>query len=101
MMARIIRTERYKRGIFGWIFKIMFIAFNVFMLTVVGLTFWGMSQYAPADIHTRPGGALGLTFGFGIILFVWALASFILGLLSYFTRGKKVIIEERIEPRVQ
>jgi hypothetical protein len=96
-MTRIIRTERYKRGIFGWIFKILFIAFNVFMLVAFSSTIWTMSHYAPADMYSNPGAALGLTMGYGLILFVWALASFILGLLSYFTRGKKVIIEEVIE----
>jgi hypothetical protein len=50
----------------------------------------------PADTYSKPGAALGLTMGYGLILFMWALASFILG-LSYFTRGKKVIIEEVVE----
>jgi hypothetical protein len=99
-MTRIVRTESYKRGIFGWLFKILFIAFNVFMLAAVSLTFWGFGHQTLEDTYKYPGAALGLTLGFGLILFIWALGSFILGMLSYFTRGRKVIVEERIEPRL-
>jgi hypothetical protein len=96
-MARIVRTERYKRGLFGWFFKLVFLAFNVFMAIVFGLTIWSMNQYAPPDTLTKPGAGAGMTIGFGVILFIWALGAFILGMLTHFTRGKKIIIEETHE----
>ena len=96
----IVRTERYQRGVFGWIFKILFIAFNVFMLAAVGLTLASISGVHVENTNeaARTGMVLGITAGIGVILFLWALGSVILGLLTYFTRGPKIIVEETRSP---
>lgn len=61
-----------KRGFFGWIFLVIFIAWNVLM---VG---WFVSYLA-----IREGTGLA---GF-FLLIVWAVGSIITGLLAQFTRG--------------
>ena len=41
----------------------------------------------------RVGATIGASIGTGAILFLWAFGAIILGLLTYFSRGKKVILE--------
>lgn len=93
-MSTIIRTERYRRGIFGWIFRIAFIAFNLMMIAYLAVAYTILHGAAQGgDEHAKnmaTGTGLGITF---IALVFWALGSFVLGMLSYFTRGKKVIVE--------
>jgi Kef-type K+ transport system membrane component KefB len=99
-MARIVRTERYRRGFFGWIFRIVFWSFNLIMLAWIA-TYWGSLSGIPLDsTHpqaTKAGMAIGGTIGTGVIMIFWAMGAFILGLLVMFTRGRKTIIEEQIE----
>jgi hypothetical protein len=90
-MERIVLTEHYKRGFFGWIFKFLFVAFNLFMVFAMGVMLWLFTTRA--ELLNNP----GMGRGFLGILLTWGLGALILGLLSYFTRGKKVIIEERIQ----
>jgi hypothetical protein len=40
-MAKIVRTERYRRGLFGWLFRIVIWTFNLIMLAWVA-TYWGI-----------------------------------------------------------
>jgi hypothetical protein len=79
-MARIKRTERYQRGVFGWFFRILFLAFNLVMVTSLGF----LILLLPAVVTPLK----------VIIFFAWLLGALILGVLSYVTRGNKVIIEE-------
>ena len=90
-----MRTEYYKRGIFGWLTKISFIAFNLFMAGWL-LVYWAdvANLINAADSEAaRAGAAIGFSIGIGVILFLWVSGAIILGLLTYFTRGKKVILE--------
>jgi Kef-type K+ transport system membrane component KefB len=99
-MAKIVRTERYRRGLFGWLFRIIFWTFNLIMLAWVA-TYWGALSGVHVDgphaEATRVGTAIGGTIGTGVIMVFWAMGAFILGLLVLFTRGRKTIIEERID----
>lgn len=94
-MARIVRRESRKRGLFGWLFFLIFIGFNVFMAFAL---FSGLSAVshmpATASDAESAGRAIGATLGFSAILWIWALGAFITGLLAFMTRGKKIIIEE-------
>jgi hypothetical protein len=90
-VERIVRTERYKRGVFGWIFKGLFIAFNLFMVFATGGLLWFLTTRP--ELTNNPGIAGAFI---GMVL-IWGLGALLLGLLSYFTRGDKVIIEERIQ----
>jgi hypothetical protein len=98
-MTKIIRTEKRKRGLFGQIFKWLFIVFNIFMLIslIVGLNNVGnLTQTLHSDAERNAAG-VGATLGVGFILFLWAAGDVILGLLVMFTRGKVLVINETIE----
>ena len=45
----------------------------------------------------KAGMAIGGTIGTGVIMVFWVMGAFILGLLVLFTRGRKTVIEERID----
>jgi len=90
-MAKLIRREVRRRGFFGWLFLIVFFAFN-------GLMLWWLVEYW-ALIHDklttggeamRGGAATGSAIGTGAILMVWALGAVITGLL-------RTYIEETVE----
>lgn len=94
-MATTVRTERHKRGFFGWIFLILFWGFNGLMAYA---TFAGLSGNAEqmAQLTSdaeKTGYAAGTAIGASFILIIWAAGALILGLFVMFTRGRKVITE--------
>lgn len=99
-MPKIVRTERYQRGVFGWLFRIVFWLFNLLMLAWIA-SYWGILSGTHFDgAHSqaaKTGMAIGGTIGTGVIMVFWAMGAFILGLLVLFTRGRKTIIEEQID----
>lgn len=95
-MATIIRKEVRKRGFFGWIFLLTFIGFNLLMLLWVIGGAAAVSE-TPANSQAEEAGrAIGTAIGMGIILFLWACGSIVFGMLAFFTRGQKTIIEETV-----
>jgi hypothetical protein len=98
-VAKIIRRETRKRGFFGWIFKALFIIFNLVMLVWL-ISYWstvgGMMNTATSDA-ARTGGALGATLGTGVLALLWVAGAVVLGLFTMLTRGKLTVIEERVE----
>lgn len=94
-MTRTVRIEKRQRGIFGWIFLILFWGFNALMLFAL---FAGMSDNS-AGYQTltseaeKTGYAVGTAIGAGLIVMFWAAGAVILGLFVILTRGKKVIVE--------
>lgn len=95
-MATIIRRETRKRGFFGWVFLLLFILFNIFMLVwMVGGMSSATSTVAVGEAQ-QAGRAIGTALGAGIILFIWMAGAIILGLFALLTRGRKTIIEETI-----
>ena len=94
-MATTTRIERRKRGVFGWIFLILFWGFNA----VMAVSFFGglsgnSAQYATlASDAERAGYAIGTAIGAGMILTIWVMGAIILGLFVLLTRGSKVIVE--------
>lgn len=95
-MATIIRRETRKRGVFGWLFLLAFIGFNLLML----LWFIGGIGAATSTVATteaaQAGRAIGTTIAAGMILFIWAAGAIILGIFTLLTRGRKTIIEETV-----
>lgn len=73
-MPRIVRTERYRRGILS-----------------------GVHIDGPHPQAAKIGAAIGGTIGTGVIMVFWAMGAFILGTLVLFTRGRKTVIEEQID----
>jgi hypothetical protein len=90
-----IRTEKRKRGLFGWVFLILFWGYNALM----AFSFWaGLTGNSNrmATLSTdaeRTGFMAGTAIGAGMILIIWAAGALILGLFVLLTQGKKVIVE--------
>lgn len=94
-MATVTRIEKRKRGIFGWVFLILFWAFNALMLAwfIGGMGATSETVAAAASDAERAGAAIGTMIGAGMILSIWVMGDIILGVLVLLTRGKKVIVE--------
>jgi len=93
-MARIIRKETRRRGIFGWIFLLLFWGFNILMALWM---FYGLKAVTEVEVSSSAeaaGRAIGGTIGAGMIIFIWVGGAIILGLFTLLTRGSKTIIEE-------
>jgi hypothetical protein len=65
---------REGRGFFGWVFLIVFLAFNLFMLAWM-VRYWQL---------------IGAALPTGAILFVWVCGAVITGLLAILTRGRRI-----------
>ena len=93
-MARIVQREVRKRGFFGWVFFLLFWAFNILMAWWL-FTYWsvlnGNNAFSEAE---HAGKVIGGTIGTGFIVFFWVAGAVILGLFALLTRGRKVIITE-------
>lgn len=94
-MSTVIRTEKRKRGFFGWIFLLLFWGFNALM--AFGF-FAGLSNNAQqAALMTseaeQAGYAIGTALGVGMLLTIWVLGAILLGIFVLLTRGKKIIVE--------
>lgn len=94
-MATIVRTERRKRGIIGWFFLLVFLAFNALMLAwLIGAgNLMGESAAGLTSDAEKAGHAIGAALGVGMILSIWAAGDIILGLFVLLTKGRKTIIE--------
>ncbi|MCQ8872289.1 hypothetical protein NP945_10705 [Mesorhizobium sp. LMG17149] len=99
MATRIERVEVRKRGFFGMVFWLVFLAFNALMALWMFAGIKGASdQYqATTDAASHAGTAIGGTVALGILLWIWLFGAIILGLLVLLSRGKKVTIERTIE----
>ena len=96
--VRIIRTEKRKRGFFGWLFLILFLLFNGLMVVWL-FSYWSavLPTATTGSEAGRVGAAIGTTLGTGFIISIWTCGSIVLGLFVLFTRGRKVIVEEERE----
>ncbi len=89
-----IRKEVRKRGFFGWLFLILFYAFNLVMLFWL-VSYWSLlSGTIETSEAARVGKTIGGTIGSGVIVFCWGFGAVILGLFAILTRGSKTIIED-------
>jgi hypothetical protein len=80
-----------KRGIFGKLIKLLFIAFNLLMLLWVLTSLGAIADLAGTATSDAEmiGAAIGTTLGFGLIGSIWVIGDVILGLLVLLTRPKK------------
>lgn len=95
-MSVVVQRHVRKRGFFGKLFKLLFIAFNILMLLWLG-SYWlsvgGTINNAASDAE-RAGGAIGATLGTGMLVFFWVAGAVILGLFTLLTRGETIVITE-------
>ena len=94
-----IQKEIRKRGIFGKIIKWSFILFNILMIAWLFSYFNSVSEVTEATTSDagKAGAVIGGTIGTGFLLFIWAMGSIVLGILTMMTRGQKTIITEELE----
>jgi hypothetical protein len=96
-MSQVVETHIRKRGFFGWVFLILFWAFNALMALWMWLAA-GMigNQYVSATGPNREfhqaGTAIGGAIGGAMILFIWLAGAVILGLFVLVTRGRKTVV---------
>jgi hypothetical protein len=84
---------REGRGFFGWVFLIVFLAFNLLMLAwMVGYwQFIGSMDFGKPGDPGQTGATIGAALATGFILFVWVCGAVITGLLALLTRGRSVV----------
>ncbi|KQZ29134.1 hypothetical protein ASD50_18250 [Mesorhizobium sp. Root552] len=97
-VSRIERVEVRKRGFFGMVFWLMFLAFNALMALWLVFTIKSASDQfqATSDAASQAGTAVGGTIATGVLLWIWVFGDIILGLLVMLSRGRKVTIERTI-----
>jgi len=91
-MARTF-IETRKRGVFGWIFLLMFWAWSALMAVALYVSFLPLPDPQVSSSGVRSGALLGEAIATTMLLSVWASGAVILGLCAMLTRGKKVITE--------
>ena len=90
-----VRIEKHKRGFLGHIFKWLFILFNTIMLIWL-VSYWTQVAHLSTDATSdaeKAGAAIGTTMGTGLLLMFWMVGTVVLGALTYFSRGPKIITE--------
>jgi hypothetical protein len=96
-VGALVRTETHRRGPIGWVAKGLFVASNIPMFVWLA---WSVRVWSGVEQQSTEAGKAGFAIGVGVgvftILVFWALGSVVLELLSYFTRGNKIIVESEI-----
>jgi hypothetical protein len=96
-MSRIEMIETRKRGFFGWLFLIIFWAFNALM-AVWMFSYWSaLSKVTTASDAEHVGAVIGGSIGTGVILFCWVAGAVIFGLFALLTRGKRRLVSRTID----
>lgn len=92
MAKKFIETR--KRGIIGWVMSIIFWVFNIFMIIWMVAAINVVSDTSKISSEAEQlGHNIGSGAGLMIIVIVWVAGVIILGALSFFTRGRKEMIE--------
>ena len=90
-----IYIEKRKRGIFGWVFLIVFFGWNAFMLLMLFVMVNAANEMPTAGTEAgRAGAATGVALSIGGLLFVWLVGAVITGLFAMLTRGSKTIVKK-------
>ena len=91
MATRVIRLATRKRGFFGWLFFLIFIAFNALMVA------WLIAAIAIVPQPSSAVAAIADSVGFGTILFVWVVGAVFTGAFALLTRSRPTIVEEHVD----
>jgi hypothetical protein len=84
--------ERRRRGVFGWIFLLLFWGFNALMLYAI-VKGVGDNASSYADPAMRRAHDAGAALAVMIWLVFWAAGAVVFGLLAHFTRGRRELVE--------
>lgn len=91
---RVTQIEKRRRSPFGWVVATLFYGFNICMIMMIVLTWIGVGGVAGEgydDASIAAVAAIGF-FSTVALFWFWLFGAIILGLMMYFTRGKKVIL---------
>jgi hypothetical protein len=92
-----VYEERRKRGFFGWVFLLIFLAAQALMLawcTTASIDVGNQSARVMTDAE-RAGLNIGAGVGFAFLFIVWAAVTIITGAFVLLTRGRKVVVTRR------
>jgi hypothetical protein len=83
-----IQIERRKRGIFGWL-----VAINALMVwwMIMAFQVHGEISATTTTAAESAGTAIGTGLAVTMILWIWLFGAFILGIMMFFTRGRRII----------
>lgn len=87
-----VTIERRKRGVFGWFFALCFWGFNALMALWIYAGISQAAKHASANQYEQAGYQIGTGVGVFALLVLWVIGAVILGLMMFFTRGKKMLI---------
>ena len=95
--SQVVETHIRKRGFFGWIFLVVFWAFNAFMAAWAWATVSLVSQIDVGHSEAaRTGRAIGGIIDAGMIGSLWLIGAVILSLCVFFSRGKKTVFIKHV-----
>ena len=84
-------TEQRKRGVFGWVFLVLFWLFQALMILLFVLYVNGSASMPEAVTDgERAGKAIGVMLVLTMLFVPWLVGTLLLFMLSYMTRGKLV-----------
>lgn len=88
-----IQIEKRRRGVFGWLVAIVFWAFNLLMAWMMITAFRAGGEVASTATSSAEttGAVIGAGMAVTMILWVWLFGAFILGIMMFFTRGRRII----------
>jgi len=93
--TKTVRIEKRQRGVVGWVFLILFWAFNALMAfgLFAGLDSATKTAAGLTSEAEQAGAAIGTAIGASMIVSIWMAGAVILGIFVMLTRGKKIIVE--------
>ena len=91
---QVTQIEKRKRGLFGWVVAILFYGFNAAMILMIVLTWVGVGSVVESNYDDTSVAAVGIAGFLGTValFWFWLFGSVVLGIMMFFTRGKKVIL---------
>jgi hypothetical protein len=95
---RIVRIVKRRRGVFGWLFLLLFALFNLFMAAWLA-AYWpaGFPLAATNALGERIAAVLGGAMGVEVIVGIWLGGAIVLGFLMRLVRGRNVVVGEMTE----
>ncbi len=83
-----VRLRKAKRGIFGKLFKWLFILFNILMVLWLWSYWSEIGKMTTSSDAESAGKAIGATLGTGFLVSIWASGDIVLGILVLLTRAR-------------
>ena len=82
-----------KRGIFGYLFLLIFIGFNLLMLASIFLGLGGATEgYESMSAAEQTGTAIGTGIGVMMLMIIWAVGDIVLCIPVFLTRPSKTLV---------